>query len=215
MNRRDASVWISLIAAAFLATSAVPAMAQTPAADMDQTEEAVLEELNLARTNPAAYAGYVEQHKRDFKNYSMVLVDGIWIKTLEGVPAVDEAIGYLRKVAPAPALSASGPLVLSARDHLNDIGPKGMTGHGGSDGSRPLERIRRHGKPKSATGESIAFRPATARAIVVQLIVDDGVPDRNHRHTIFDPDFRVAGIAIGPHRNYGRMCVIDFADQME
>ncbi|MCX5733739.1 MAG: CAP domain-containing protein [candidate division NC10 bacterium] len=215
MNRRDASVWISLIVAALLATSTVPAMAQSPARDMDQTEAAVLQELNLARTNPAAYAGYVEQHKRDFKNNNMVLVDGLWIKTVEGIPAADEAIGYLRKVAPAPALSASGLLVLAARDHVNDIGPKGMTGPEGSDGRRPTERIRRHGKPKSATGENIAFRPATARSIVVQLIVDDGVPDRSHRHTIFDPDFRVAGVAIGPHKNYGRMCVIDFADQMD
>ena len=215
MDRRDASVWISLIVAMFLATPTVLAMAQNPASDMDQTEAAVLQELNLARTNPAAYAGYVEQHKRDFKNNNMVLVDGLWIKTVEGIPAVDEAIGYLRKVAPAPALSASGLLVLAARDHVNDIGPKGMTGHEGSDGSRPTERIRRHGKPNSATGENIAFRPATARSIVVQLIVDDGIPDRGHRHTIFDPDFRVAGVAIGPHKNYGRMCVIDFADQMD
>jgi hypothetical protein len=215
MDRRDVSVWISLIVAAFLATSAVLAMAQSPAGDMDQTEAAVLQELNLARTNPAAYAGVVEQHKRAFKNYAMVLVDGFWVKTIEGIPAADEAIDYLRKVAPAPALSASGPLVLSARDHVNDIGPKGMTGHEGSDGSRPAERIRRHGKPKSTTGENIAFRPVTARSIVVQLIVDDGVPDRGHRHTIFDPDFRVAGVAIGPHKIYGRMCVINFADQME
>ena len=215
MDRRNASLWISLIVATFLAASTAPAMAQNPAGDMDQTEAAVLEELNLARTNPAAYARYVEQYRRDFKNYTLVLVDGMWIKTVEGVPAADEAIAYLRKVAPAPALSASEPLVLSARDHVNDIGPKGMTGHLGSDGSRPVERIRRHGKPKSATGENIAFRPVTARSIVVQLIVDDGIPDRGHRHTIFDPDFRVAGVAIGPNKNYGRMCVIDFADQME
>jgi uncharacterized protein YkwD len=214
MDRRDASVWISLIVAAILATSPVLAMAQSPAGEMDRIESAVLQELNLARTNPAAYAEVVEQHKRAFKNYTMVLVDGLWTKTVEGVPAVDEAIGYLKKVAPAPALSVSGPLVLAARDHVKDIGPKGMTGHEGSDGSRPAERIRRHGKPKSTTGENIAFRPATARAIVVQLIVDDGVPDRGHRHTIFDPDFLLAGIAIGPHKNYGRMCVIDFADQM-
>jgi len=215
MDRRGASAWICLIVAAFLATSPVLAMAQSPAGDMDQTEAAVLQELNLARTNPAAYAGVVEQYKRDFKNYTMVLVDGLWTRTVEGVPAVDEAIGYLRKVAPAPALSASGPLVLSARDHVNDIGPKGMTGHEGSDGSRPAVRIRRYGTPKSTTGENIAFRPVTARSIVVQLIVDDGVPDRGHRHTIFDPDFRVAGVAIGPHKIYGRMCVINFADQME
>jgi len=46
---------------------------------------------------------------------------------------------------------------------------------------------------------------------VVTLIVDQGVPNRGHRHNIFCRDFKCAGAACGSHARYGTMCVIDFA----
>jgi uncharacterized protein YkwD len=49
----------------------------------------------------------------------------------------------------------------------------------------------------------------SGRDVVVDLIVDDGVPDRGHRRNIFDPSARVAGVACGRHPRYGSMCVID------
>jgi hypothetical protein len=78
--------------------------------EMDQNERAVLEELNLARTRPAEYAGYLEEHKRNFKGPLIVVVDGRRIKTVEGITAVDEAIAFLKRTPPVPALSASRPL---------------------------------------------------------------------------------------------------------
>jgi uncharacterized protein YkwD len=184
--------------------------------DMDQNERAVLEELNLARTRPSEYAGYVEDHKRNFKGPLVVVIDGRKpTRTLEGITAVDEAIAFLKTVNPAPALSASRPLTLSARDHVKDIGPRGITGHAGSDGSQPIDRIRRYGTPKTTSGEVITFGSITARSIVIQLIVDDGVAGRDHRKNLFDPAFRVAGIAIGPHKTYEQVCIVDLADQVD
>lgn len=182
---------------------------------MDQNEKAVLEELNLARTRPSEYATYVEEHKKSFKGPLVVVVDGRRMRTLEGIKAVDEAIDFLKKADPVPALSASRSLTLSARDHVKDLGPRGMTGHAGTDKSQPLDRISRYGTPKTASGEAITFGPANARSIVIQLIVDDGVAGRDHRKNVFEPDYRVAGIAIGPHTLHEHMCVIDFADQVD
>ena len=184
------------------------------AGDMGQNERAVLEELNLARFNPSAYARYVEEHKNSFRRGFGVEVDGRRVRTVEGINAVDEAIAFLKQASPAPTLAASRSLTLSARDHVEDLGPRGMTGHAGTDQSQPAERVRRHGTPRTTSGECISYGPVSARAIVIQLIVDDGVPGRDHRKLLFDPDFRVAGIAIGPHKSYAYMCVIDFADQM-
>jgi hypothetical protein len=47
--------------------------------------------------------------------------------------------------------------------------------------------------------------------VVIDLIVDDGVKDRGHRHNIFDPLAKVVGVACGRHDTYGYMCVMDFA----
>jgi uncharacterized protein YkwD len=197
-----------------MAMAAVSAAADGQSSgDMDQNERAVLEELNLARTRPSEYASYVEDHKRNFKGPLVVVIDGRKpTRTLEGIAAVDEAIAFLKKVNPVPALSASRPLTLSARDHVKDIGPRGITGHAGSDGSQPIDRIGRYSRPRTTSGEVITFGSVTARSIVVQLIVDDGVAGRDHRRNLFEPAFRLAGIAIAPHRTYEQVCVVDLAD---
>jgi uncharacterized protein YkwD len=84
-------------------------------------------------------------------------------------------------------------------------------GHDGSDGSTPAQRTERYGKWEKTTGENIAFGGDKARDIVVQLIVDDGVAGRGHRANIFNADYRTVGVAIGSHKTYQHMCVIDFA----
>ena len=216
MFRRGAGVGSCLVAVCLFSTGlANAALGEPSTGDMDQNETAVLEELNLARTRPAEFANYVEEHKRNFKGYFFVVLDGRkTTRTFEGLKAVDEAIAFLKKAEPVPALSPSRPLTLSARDHVKDLGPRGMTGHVGADTSQPADRISRYGTPKTLSGEGITFGPVSARSIVIQLIVDDGVAGRDHRKNVFNPDFRVAGIAIGPHKTYELMCVIDFADQI-
>jgi uncharacterized protein YkwD len=216
MRRRGFVVhgWLA-VAGLLLTAMLVPPSAAQSGAQMDTRETAVLEELNLARTRPAEYAAYVEEHKKNYKGPTAILVDGRKFRTVEGLRAVDEAVGFLRQVAPAPPLAPARPLVLAARDHARDIGPRGETGHAGSDRSQPADRIGRYGTPRMSTGEAIAFGALNARAVVIQLIVDDGVPDRGHRKSVFEPAYRTAGVAIGPHRSHDYLVVIDFADQID
>ena len=45
----------------------------------------------------------------------------------------------------------------------------------------------------------------------MQLIIDDGVPDRGHRRILFSPAYTQVGVGCGPHPEWRRMCVLDFA----
>lgn len=178
-------------------------------------ESGILSEMNLARSNPEQYASYVKDLRDKYRG-NFVYLQGIKFKRKEGIAAVDEAIRYLDSQRPAPVLNPSRGLTLGAADQVRVQGPTGRTGHDGPDGSDPGDRVNRHGKWKDMMGENIYYGSGmTARQIVMGFIIDDGVPDRGHRNTIFNPRFRLAGVACGPHKTFKTMCVITFAAGFE
>jgi hypothetical protein len=59
--------------------------------------------------------------------------------------------------------------------------------------------------------ENIAYGPPSARDVVRELIIDQGVASRGHRRNIFNATVDTAGVKCGAHKVYGAMCVIDFA----
>lgn len=174
-------------------------------------EQAVLDELNLARTNPQTYAKILEDYRQKFQGRLVKRPGKIDLMTSEGVAAVDEAIRELKARQSLPGLRISRGMSLAAKDHVNDTGPRGLTGHRGSDGSQPFDRMNRHGKWLRSAGENISYGNDVGRDVVIQLIVDDGVAGRGHRKNIYNPAFGVVGIACGAHKTFGTMCVQTFA----
>jgi len=72
-------------------------------------------------------------------------------------------------------------------------------------------RIAKYGQFISTIGENIAYGTTGGRAIVLALIIDDGVPNRGHRSNIFNPSFLFLGAYTGPHTTYTSETVIDYA----
>ena len=64
---------------------------------------------------------------------------------------------------------------------------------------------------EDSIGENIDYGHTDPVGIVVSLVVDDNVPGRGHRKTIFNPKYALVGAALGPHKGYRDMCVMDFA----
>lgn len=175
-------------------------------------EKEIVAELNQARTNPALYAELLTATRKYYEGKVYKEPGRINLLTQEGLKAVDEAIAYLRKQKPIGTLSPAKGLTLAARDHVKDTGPEGLVGHTGKDGSKMTDRISRHGEWLGSCSENISYGEATARGIVLQLIVDDGVASRGHRTNIFNPNSTRVGVAAGAHRQYKVMCVMDFAN---
>ncbi|SFJ57421.1 CAP domain-containing protein [Caulobacter sp. UNC279MFTsu5.1] len=156
-------------------------------------DDAVLEELNFARAQPAEYA---DELRRE-------------LNRSDDPAAVEEAIDFLERQASLPPLEPDRRIAAAARQHAQTQGPRGDVGHGpaGSLG----RRLRGQGVWAGLSAENISYGFDDPRDVVRQLIIDSGVPGRGHRRNIFGSGYQLAGVACGPHRAYGYMCVIDFA----
>lgn len=174
----------------------------------------MLAETNLARTEPDRYADILRKMRSNFTgNIYRDPGTAVLLVTTEGISALDEAISYLSKQEPLPPLSWSDGLAEAAADLVRDQGQSGKIGHDGGRSGGMQKRIERHGNWTGRIAENIGYGPSTARLMVIELIVDDGVPDRGHRKNIFTRAFAVAGAACGPHPIYRSMCVMEFASQ--
>jgi uncharacterized protein YkwD len=155
----------------------------------------VLAEVNLARTQPGRYAEFVAESAAASR----------------GSRAAREAVRFLRNAQPRTPLAWSDGISRAALAHVLDTGIRGRRGHYGSRGESPWKRMARFGQWTGSAAENISYGLRDARAIVVSLIIDEGVPGRGHRQNLFGNGFRVAGVATGAHVRYGTMCVMDFA----
>lgn len=186
--------------------------AQIPTEKATAFERAVVQEMSDARVRPRAYAKHLRELRNGFVGTLWTRPGRTPLRTEEGLVAYDEAIAFLESVRPVGPLRFNEGLALAARRHARDLGPRGGLEHGGSDGSRLSDRLNRLGAWHGLIAEAIGTLEEDPRQVVIQLLVDDGVPDRGHRRSLFNPDLHQAGAGSAPHRDYKVVTVIDYAD---
>lgn len=178
---------------------------------LTKQEQALLDEINLARANPPAYIPFLQEYRKNYRGSSVHFPDGRTLITNEGVAALDDAIAYLRTLKPTPAFVVRKGMVQGAKLHLDDMLKSGRDGHLGSDGSKPEDRLTRFGSWQDSVGEDIVYDSRSPREDVIGLIVDDGVASRGHRKNLFKTNFKVIGISLGQPVAEQTRCVITFA----
>lgn len=162
-----------------------------------QIEKEILQEINLVRMYPEQYA------------------DRILKKYIYSSNAAYECYTQLLKMPKLKGFELESGLSKTAKwltDHQSKTGEIGsQTKVFGYE--RPKDRIDKFGFFYGGDcGESISYGYSSAREIVLQLLIDDGIVDRNNRNNILNPDFQKIGIAIATHPKYDYVCVIDFVN---
>ena len=176
-------------------------------------EKDILDATNKVRTDPKCLIPLIEEELSYMKD-GVIWKPGttVGMRTHENGDAHREAIGFLEKQAPLAALKWDDNLAKAANDHAKDIGPNGVTGHTGTDGSSMSQRIERYTKWSGQIGENIDFgTKPSALHVLMALVVDDGVSTRGHRKNTFSEDFTLCGVGVAPHTGYGTNYVFDFA----
>jgi uncharacterized protein YkwD len=194
--RRVCAVLAALLAA-FLASE--------PARASAGLESRVLAEVNYARTHPREYAR--ELRKQAYVGGAV----GESEMGNEDAGAVSEAIEFLMRQRPLPPLSPSEALAAAARAHASAQGRTYEVGHVSPNGATLSQRLQAHGVWAGLAAEDISYGYRDPREVVRQLIIDSRVPGRGHRQNIFGAHYQAAGVSCAPHREWGSMCVIDFA----
>jgi uncharacterized protein YkwD len=195
---------------------------------MKPEEREMIYEINRLRSNPKSYLQYIEpllaQAKQTLKrvgkgskNYSLTYstkslngketkkIDTTWHYTnVEEVKALTTLVADLKKLKKLPVLLPDSGIYNAAKKHAADQDNHDwQLLHTGSDGSDPWDRITKFSPSMSYGNENIAgkYPAGSPREIVIQLLVDSGIPGYGHRYNLLDPQWTYgACVAGGQHR---------------
>jgi uncharacterized protein YkwD len=188
-----------------------PTKPAAPISILSQQEQELVTEINQARANPAAYVAYLLEYKTYYQQEVVRFPDGSKLVTNEGVRPLDEAIAFLRTLKPLPPFAVKKGMVSAAKVHIDDLKKTQGSGHTGSDGSKPEDRLNRYGMWDEAVAENIVYQARSTRNDLIGMIIDDGVGTRGHRKNLFKSGFKVIGISYGGPVNGKTICVLTFA----
>jgi uncharacterized protein YkwD len=159
---------------------------------LTENEKLVYYYLNLARLNPPLFAEtFLIKYTKWNSSENLSLSDyytGSLYKTL-------------KKMKPVGVLSPEASLFESAKCHAISSGKVGYVGH---------TRLSNSGCQSKFSGECCSYGQFDALEIVMQLLIDSGVPSLGHRIICLDGGYKTLGASVQPHKTYRFNSVLDF-----
>ena len=153
---------------------------------MTSDEKQVIYYLNVARLYPAHFSELLRTyvaaspfHKAKNSNY------------------VNSLKSELKVMKPLPPLLPDKAMWELARCWATEAGNKGLTGH------------NRKKCKTGYMGECCQYGVSDPLGIVMELMIDEGIPSLGHRRICLG-NFKSVGVSIQPHKKYGINAVLDF-----
>lgn len=183
---------------------------------MQPIEREMILEINRVRHTPQQYISYLQPLLKEakdklrtsgkgYRNYSLTYrtrtTNGKTVTSIdttfnyvneEEVKAISTLIADLQKLKPLSILQPDSGIYAAAVWYGTDQDAHQWTLlHTGSDGSDPWDRITKFSPGMSFGNENIAgrFPEPSARDIVIQLLIDSGIPGYGHRYNLLDPQW--------------------------
>jgi len=155
-------------------------------------ERNVIFYLNLARINGKLFAQTYAQKYIDSTKWKKNIYVTSLITTLKNQ-------SYLKPLIPSKEVSDI------AKKYAILMGKEGFTGHRDTD-----KRFSALKTGYKSRGENCDYGNKNSLAIVMNLLIDDGISSYGHRKNILDKEYNYIGVSIQPHKTYKYTCVMDF-----
>jgi hypothetical protein len=180
---------------------------------LNTSEKAMVWEINLVRADPQAYIPFIQEEMTDMRKDSARLsgivsesittrveeIDGQQVISKDTVyknfyadrmAALSELLLELGSAVPMEGLVPHMDLYTAAVKHGDSQAETRYIDHRGRDGSWPHERHQKENPEFTDGNQNIVRYRGTPREVVIQLLIDSGVPHRGHRRNILDPRWK-------------------------
>jgi len=166
----------------------------------------LVEEINLARTNPAAYASKVQEYIPHFQDKILKIPDQrVAIKTQEGAAAYEECVNFLKSAEPTEAHVPSRGLTRIANDFLSGVQSVDPSQIGTIDMNAIIDK---YGSFQGNFSRAMEFGGSTPEQVVINLLVSDGDKSRSQRDALLNPILKRVGVSQGKHDIYRTVTII-------
>jgi uncharacterized protein YkwD len=169
---------------------------------LSKEEKSVILYLNLVRINPPLFA------QTYLKNY----LDTAPIKQTE---YLESLLNELKNMQPVEVVKPQYDLFEVAKKHATEMGLQGKTGHSSLNGEGFESRASDLSKRYQKALENCQYGYSDGLGIVIDLLIDENIPDLSHRKSLLDKNIKYIGVAIRKHKVYRHNCVIELGYELK